>query len=221
MLANELISDLILPLRTSDTGVTALSWMEELRISHLPIVNNESFLGLISEKDVYNMNDFEEPLGNHPLSLNRPYVFHDQHLFDVIRIINSMNLSLIPVLDTHENYLGCVTLSRLLSEMARTASLEQPGGIIVLQMSELDYSVHEISRLVESNDVRILSCCLRAIDDSSEVQVTLKLNRIDISSVIQTFDRFGYDIIASFSDENDYDDLLRERFGLLMNYLNI
>ena len=221
MLANELISDLILPLRTSDTGVTALSWMEELRISHLPIVNNEAFLGLISEKDVYDMNNFDEPLGNYPLSLTRPYVFDDQHLFDVVRIIESMKLSVIPVLDEHENYLGCITLSRLLSEMAITGSINQPGGIIVLQMNEVDYSLHEISRLVESNDYRILSCFLRTIDESNDVQVTLKLNKIDISSAIQTFTRFGYEIVASFSDENNYDDLLRERFGMLMNYLNI
>lgn len=221
MLANDLVSDLILPLRTSDTGGTALSWMDEMRISHLPIVNNESFLGLISEKDIYSMNDFDEPIGNYQLSLARPYVLFNQHLFEVIRIVHSMKLSLIPVLDEQENYLGCITQTKLLEEMAEVGSLKQPGGIIVLEMNDIDYSMHEIARLVESNDAKILSCCARTFTDSTRVEITLKLNKIDVSAVIQTFNRFDYQIVAFFTDENNYDDMLKERFDALMNYLSI
>ncbi len=221
MLANELINELILPLRTSDTGETALSWMEEMRISHLPIVNNEAFLGLVSEKDIYSMNDFTEPLGNYQLSLSRPYVMFNSHLFEVIRIAGTLKLSVVPVLDLNENYLGCITQSRMLQEIAESGSLNQPGGIIVLEMNSIDYSLHEISRLVESNDAKILSCCARTFNDSTRVEVTLKLNKIDITPVIQTFNRFDYHIIASFSEENNYDDLIRDRFDALMNYLNI
>lgn len=221
MLANELISELILPLRTSDTGGTALTWMDEMRISHLPIVNNEAFLGLISEKDIFDMNDFNEPIGSYQLSLIRPYVMYDQHLFDVIRIAHSMKLSLVPVLDAQENYLGCITQSKMLEQIAESGSLKQPGGIIVLEMNDIDYSLHEISRLVESNDAKILSCFTRTFTDSTRIEVTLKLNKIDITAVIQTFNRFEYQIIAFFTDENNYDDMLKDRFDALMNYLSI
>jgi acetoin utilization protein AcuB len=128
MLANELINDLILPLRTSDTGTTALSWMDEMRVSHLPIANSEAFLGLISEKDIYDMNNLDEPMGNYRLSLKRPYVIYNQHLFDVIRVISSMNLSLVPVLDDSENYLGCITQSGIIEGFANGGSLNQPGA---------------------------------------------------------------------------------------------
>lgn len=221
MLANELISDVILPLRTSDSGSTALSWMEEMRVSHLPIVNNEAFLGLVSEKDIYDLNNFEEPLGNYQLSLSRPYAIYNQHLFDVVRVVITLDLSLIPVLDYNDDYLGCITRSTLLNQMAETGSFSQPGGIIVLQMNVVDYSLHEIARLVESNDAKILSCCTRTFDESTKIEISIKLNKIDVSSVIQTFNRFDYHVVASFSDENNYDDLLKERFGALMNYLNI
>jgi len=221
MLANELISDVILPLRTSDTGNTALSWMDELRVAHLPIVNNESFLGLVSEKDIYNLNDPDEPLGSYQLSLARPYVFDDQHLFEVIRIMASLDLTLVPVLDENENYMGCITLSRIVKEFAEAGSIGQPGGIIVLQMNISDYSLHEISRLVESNDAKILSSCMRTYEDTNLIELTLKLDKIDVSNVIQTFQRFNYQVSASFSEENNYEDLLKERFGSLMNYLNI
>jgi acetoin utilization protein AcuB len=221
MLANELINDLILPLRTSDTGTTALSWMDEMRVSHLPIANSEAFLGLISEKDIYDMNNLDEPMGNYRLSLKRPYVIYNQHLFDVIRVISSMNLSLVPVLDDSENYLGCITQSGIIEGFANGGSLNQPGGIIVLEMNVIDYSLHEIARLVESNDSKILTCATRTFKDSTRIEITIKLNKIDVSSVIQTFNRFDYQIVASFSDENNYDDMLRERFDSLMNYLNI
>jgi predicted transcriptional regulator len=221
MLANELINDIIIPLRTSDTGSTALSWMEELRVSHLPIVNNEAFLGLVSEKDIYSMNDFDQPMGSYQLSLARPYVLDNQHLLDIIRVASTLKLSLVPVLDDQENYKGCITQAALLDKIAETGSFNQPGGIIVLEMNVVDYSLHEIARLVETNDAKILSCCTRTFADTTKIEVTLKLNKIDASSVIQTFTRFNYHVIASFSDENDYDDMLRERFDSLMNYLNI
>jgi len=221
MLANELISEVIMPLRTSDTGNTALSWMDELHVSHLPIVNNETFLGLVSEKDIYELNDPDEPLGGYQLSLVRPYVYNDQHLFEVIRILSTMELTLVPVLDEQENYIGCITQSRLLKEISQVGSIDQPGGIIVLQMNIADYSLHEISRIVESNDAKILSSNLRTFIESNMIEVTLKLNKIDVSPVLQTFNRYDYQISASFSEENNYDDLLKERFGSLMNYLNI
>lgn len=221
MLAKDLISDLILPLRTSDTAATALSWMEELRVSHLPIVNNEVFLGLISDSDIYSINEPDTPLGNHQLSLTRPYVSAFQHIFEVIRSISSQKLTLVPVLDEHNNYLGCITLARIIDAMAELAAVTQPGGIVVLELNAIDYSLHEISRIVESNDTRILSCYTRSTPDSNKMEVTLKLNKIDLSRVIQTFNRYDYIITASYSEENDYDDLLRDRFESLMSYLNI
>ena len=80
MIAKEMISDVIPALKTSDTGITALNWMDIFKVSHLPIVNDEEFLGLISENDIYDLNMPEEPLGNHQLSLLRPYVTEDQHV---------------------------------------------------------------------------------------------------------------------------------------------
>lgn len=99
MLARSLISDLIVPLRTSDTGLQALNLMEEFKVSHLPIVNNNDLLGLVTETDIFETNTFEEPLGNHNLSLIKPYVYDYQHVYDVIRIVYEQKLTLIPVVD--------------------------------------------------------------------------------------------------------------------------
>ncbi len=221
MLAKHLINDSIIPLRTSDTAITALSWMEDLRVSHLPIVNNQNFLGLISDTDIYDLNKPDEPLGNHKLSLIRPYVSLNQHFYDAIRLISEQNLTLVPVLDDNSNYLGCITMFALIEKMANTASINQPGGIIVLQINSIDYSLSEISRIVEANDAKILSSYITSYSDSNKFEVTIKVNKIDVSPIIQTFNRFDYIITASFSEESHFDDLMKDRYDLLMTYLNI
>ena len=86
MLAKDLISDVIPALKTSDSGQKALYWMDIFRISHLPIVNNEDFLGLISDKDIYDLNMSEDPIGNHTLSLFSPYVTDNQHVYEVMEL---------------------------------------------------------------------------------------------------------------------------------------
>jgi acetoin utilization protein AcuB len=220
MIAKQLITDGILPLKTSDTGRTALSWMEDFRVMHMPIVNNEGFLGLISEIDIYSYNDFDEALGNHALSLVKPYVNEFQHIYDVLRIMHQNHLTLIPVVDDHEKYLGAITLQSLLEHFAESLLVTEPGGVIVLEMSLNDFMLSEIARIVESNDTKIMSLFIHSDKDSTKIDVTIKLNRKEIGPVLQTFTRFNYNIVASFSENDDVEDL-RERYDSLMNYLNI
>ncbi len=220
MIAKHLITDGIMPLKTSDTGKTALSWMEEYKVSHLPIVNNQEFLGLISELDIYNLNNFDEPLGNHKLSLKHPYVFENQHIYDVLKLVNEQNLSLVPVLNGEENYLGSINLQNLIKYFALSLSVDNPGGIIVLEMTYNDYSLTELAKIVEENDAKILSTFLLNHENSTRLDVFLKINKVDISSILKTFERYNYFVKASFGEEDDNEDM-RERYNSLMNYLNV
>jgi signal-transduction protein with cAMP-binding, CBS, and nucleotidyltransferase domain len=129
-------------------------------------------------------------------------------------------LSLIPVTDKHNHYLGVITHARIIEQFSHFTSLMNPGGIIVLEINERDYSLSEIAQIVETNDASILSVFINSIPDSTRMEVTLKLNKMDISAVLQTFSRYEYVVKASFS-EGDYDELLRDRFDSLMSYLNI
>lgn len=220
MIVKQMITDGVMPLKTSDTARTALSWMEDLRVMHVPIVNESIFLGLLSEFDLYDSNDLDAPIGSLELSLNVPYVFDYQHIFDALRVMHTHKLSLVPVLDEHQNYLGCITLQSLLQHFAASFSVAEPGGVIVLEVSARDFVLSEIARIVESNDAKILSFFTQSEPNSMRLQLSIKVNRIDIEPILQTFNRFQYDIIASFSEQNDHDDL-RERYDSLMNYLNI
>jgi predicted transcriptional regulator len=221
MLAKDLMSDLIPALKTSDTGVQALSWMDIFRISHLPIVNNRDFLGLISDKDIYNLNQSDEPIGNHNLSLFSPYVYEDQHIYEVIEIASRLNLSTIPVLSKNNHYLGLITLTDLVEVFADLSALKHPGGILVLEVNQNDYSLTEISQIVESNDAKILSLYISSSADTTRMTVTLKINRNDLSSVMRTFERYEYTIVASYLKDDEEEKLFQERYDLFMKYLNI
>jgi acetoin utilization protein AcuB len=220
MIAEELISNEIPPLKTSDTGLKALGWMEEFKISHLPIVNHTDFLGMVSEEDIINLNAPDEALGSYRLSLSQPYVRSNQHIYEVIKLVSDLHLSVIPVLDSHQKYLGLITIRDLIQNLATLSSIKDPGGIIVLEVPERDYSLTQIAQIVESNDCKILSCYVNTITDSSQMNVVLKVNRTDLRSVLATFTRYNYIIKGAFMETSSNDDM-RDRFDLLMNYLDI
>lgn len=220
MLVKNLITDGIVPLQIDDTGRVALEWMEDLRISHLPIVDNKKLIGLISEFDIYNFDNLDEKIEKMPLTSNAPFVYDYQHVFDALGVLNENKLSLVPVLDEHDNYLGIISLQSIIEFFGDSYSVKEPGGVIVLEMSSNDYSLSEIAQIVESNDAKILSLIINSDPDSTRLQISMKVNKMDLGAILQTFNRYNYNIIASFYDKNNFDDM-RNRYDAFMNYLNI
>ena len=220
MTIKELLSETIAPLNPTDSAAFALGIMDEFKISHLPIVQNATFLGLISDTDIYNFNNFEEPVGNHNLSLGKVFVTENQHIYDGITLFSSLSLSLLPVVTGNDQYVGIITQSDLIKHLAGIFAINNPGGVIILEINEKDYYLTEIAKIVESNDAKVLSLSLDSYPDSTKLEVTLKLNRMDIESILQTFNRYNYSVKASFSENSNYESL-KERFDSLMNYLNV
>jgi acetoin utilization protein AcuB len=221
MQAKDLISEVVPSLKTSDSGQTALNWMEIFRISHLPIVNNLDFLGLISDSDIYDMNQPEEPIGNHTLTLLKPFVTSEQHLFEVIGLAARLKLTVVPVLDEKSHFKGVITTTDLVRYLAGISSMDQQGGIIVLELIERDYSLSQIAQIVESNNVRVLSMYITSPPDSTRLEVTIKVNTNDLVSVIRTFERYNYDVKSWVTSDDSMDKFYSERFDLLMKYLNM
>lgn len=221
MIAKDLISDVVPVLRETDTGIQALNWMEIFRVSHLPIVKGDEFLGLISDTDIYDLNKAEEPIGSQKLSLFSPYVNENQHIYDVIEIISRLKLTVIPVLEDEKTYVGLITLNDLMQYIDRIFSVREPGGIIVLDLNSVDYSLSEISRIVESNDAKILSLYVKSSTDSRKIELTIKINRTNLSSVIQTFLRYDYTIKTTYVRDDDMKDFMEDRYNSFMRFLNI
>lgn len=219
MIAEQLVSDDIIPLRTSDTGEEGLEMMSEFYVRHLPIVNNRQLLGLISEDDILNF-DATEAVGSYSLSLNAPYVHAGDHIYEVMRVLAEYQLTLIAVVDLENNYVGVVTQEDLLRYFAGMASFADPGSIIVLETHRHDYSLAEIARIVESENTLILSSFVSSAPDDNEVNITIKVNTQNIGRILSTFARFNYTIKASFN-EAEYLDTLKEHYDSLMSYLNV
>ena len=219
MIAKELISQLIQPLRTSDTGEQALTYMQIYHLKHLPIVNNEQLLGTISEEDI-TVSPLDEPIGSFLLGLNKAYVRQSDHLFEVMSVMADHKLSAIPVVDQKDNYLGLITLEDLIQFYARSFSFSEPGGIIVLEIQKTDYSLAEISRIIESESAAVLSSFLTHDEASQRIYVTLKTNQIDTQHLEATLERFGYTIKATFSDEG-YFESMQDHYDAFLHYLNV
>jgi CBS-domain-containing membrane protein len=184
-------------------------------------VNHREFLGLISDADIYDLNDPDEPVGNHNLSLQKPYVREDQHIYEVIELLARLELTLVPVLNKEKQYLGVITQEELTRKFAHLSALQQPGGIIELEMNQVDYSLSEISQIVESNNGRILSLYVAASDDNTRLRVTLKVNLTDLTSILETLNRYNYNVVSSHLNDEDLDEFYQERFDGFLKYLNI
>ena len=219
MIAQELVSQLIHPLRTSDTGEQALTYMQVYHLKHLPIVNNEQLLGTISEDDI-TINPLEEAIGSFNLGLNKAFVREQDHLFEVMSVMADHKLSAIPVVDESDNYKGLITLEDLIQFYARSFSFSEPGGIIVLELDKPNYSLAEISRIIESENATVLSSFLTHDEASQRMFVTLKTNQVETKRIEATLQRFGYIIKATFSEEG-YFESLQENYDAFVHYLNV
>jgi acetoin utilization protein AcuB len=220
MLANDLITDEIPPLKTTDTGLMAINWMDEFKVSHLPIVNNNEYLGLISDTDILDLNITDDELGKCKISLIRPFVKDSQHIYEVVKMVSAMKLTVLPVLNENNQYIGLIPSTHLIQQFSTIAATNEPGGIIVLEMNVHDYSMTQISQIIEGNDAKILSSYLRNLPDSTQIEVTLKLNKEDLSAILQTLYRYNYNVKASFHQSEFLDDM-KNRFDSFMNYINI
>lgn len=219
MRAGDLISDEIPTLDGNDNGLFAMQLLDEYKMTHLPVVENNKLLGLISDNAVYEIENHEAPLREMREWLEQVFVMQDQHVYEVVKAAASFQVSAVPIVDANANYVGVVSVYCLVRELAKFAAIHDSGAILVLEVNEKDYNLSEIAQIVESNDARILSANVTSTPDSTKMEVTLKVNRNNVDGIIQTFNRYDYIISASFH-QSDYEDKMRDRYDELMRYLN-
>jgi CBS domain-containing protein len=220
MIARELILEGLVPLKMNDTGTAALMLMDEYKVSHLPVVDQMDYLGLVSETVLLNLPDPDQPLQLLSSTFQRVYVYENDHFFEVVSVFGSSKMSIIPVLNHADAYRGAITMTQLVDGFTRILAVDFPGSVIILELNVNDYLLSEIAQIVESNDAKIVSLYLIPHKESTKLDVTIRINQSDIRSVLQTFNRYNYIVKATFSQHNSNDDL-RDRYDSLMRYLNI
>jgi acetoin utilization protein AcuB len=219
VLAESLISHDVVPVKTSDTGHEVLNMMAHYHLSHLPIVNDTQLLGLISEDDILE-NDMDEAIGSYGLSIAKAYCFEDEHLFEIMRRMHEYKLTIMPVINRHEEYQGCIALQDFLHFFADSYSIREPGSILVVETTRLNYSLAELARIAESEGAIILGAFVSSDYENNLLYVTLKFNKTDMARIIASFERFNYTVVGNFSKDS-HDEGLRLRYEQLMSYLNV
>ncbi len=219
MIAAELISPSVPFLRMQDTLQQALEWMQEHHVSALPLCNEDRYVGMIHESDLLDATDETAALST--LAADAEKVAVKQHAFflSALNIMQQRMLSTLAVTGEDEVFIGIITMRSLLEALAKYNAAAEPGGVIVLQMRPIDFTISEIGRIVETNDARILHLNTWT-DETGHLLVAIKVNKTDILDILASFERYEYQVLQYFG-ENLSEEELKSNFDHLMNYLNI
>lgn len=220
MLTIDLLNNNIPQLQLKDTVSKALQLISDFRVTHLPVVDDEKFLGLISEEDLL---DQEQP--KMPIELMIESYIHDcvrdnEHFLTAVTCSNRIDSSVVPVVNEENTLLGVITTDNLLKTLGNFAGTNEIGGIIVLEMERSQFAISEISRIVESNDASILHLNSTTHPQTGMLTVTLHINKKEIATITATFERYEYDVIYYFGNEK-FENQIHSNYRHLMNYLDI
>jgi acetoin utilization protein AcuB len=221
MIAEDLINHMIPPLKGTDDAHKAIVWMEEFRCNYLPVVDSSRLLGFISEEIILETNDIEKHVGDFNLVGQSCYVHLDTHFYDILKVATDNKLQMVAVINDDQQYSGVITVQDTLTSFAQTAAVQMPGAILVLSMKYVDYSLSEISRLIEENHAKILSSIIKEDPlDPGKIRLTLKINQVDMSRIVATLERFNYKVIGRYQETKPVENE-RDRIDMLLRYLDI
>lgn len=221
MQAYEFINNLIPPLKLSDKSGMALSWMEEIRTDILPVVDQGTFLGLIREEMIFNQNNADTLIEEIQMDSQNCWVYSDKHIYDVLRVGAEQHSNVVAVLSREKVYLGVVTMEDSIAAFADSLSIQSQGSVLVLSLFMTDYSLAEISRIVETENTKVLSSFITSDPlDDSKIKLTLKLDKPELRHIKATLERFGYKILDHYQEESGVSSE-EDRIGNLLRFLDI
>lgn len=219
MLASQLINSSFPSVNLLDKLAFALQLMDEYDVLHLPVLSEEKFAGIISKDDLLDGNE-KSLLATVEAALQKVSVKNEEHFLTALKIISENELSLLPVVNEQYELMGVILAKNLLHMLSRFVGNEDRGGVIVLETDKRNFSFGEISRLVETNDAYITQLNTYTEGDTGLVVITLKVNKIEISDIVATFQRYEYSVRYFFGEEV-YANELKENYNHLISYLNM
>ena len=219
MLASQLINSGFPAINLFDKVSFALQLMDEYDIQHLPVLSEEKFAGIISKDDLLDA-DETRLVAAVESSLQKISVKADAYFLSALRLVAEHELTLLPVLNEQAELAGVISSKDLLRRLSSFVGNEEKGGIIVLETEKRNFSFGEVNRLVETNDAYITQLNTYTETDTGLVVITLKVNKVELSDIIATFQRYDYVVRYYFGEEN-YANELKENYNHLLSYLNM
>ena len=220
MLTAELVNNNIPRLQLQDTIGKALRLINDYRITHLPIVSEDKFLGMISEDDLLDADDEKATVELLQENFLHQSLKENVHFLNAVNYTIQFEASIVPIVNEENELTGVIPMVDLMKTLGNFSGANEIGGIIVLEMERSQFSISEISRIVESNDATILHLNTTTHADTGLLTITLHLNKKEITSILAAFERYEYTVIFDFND-GKFEDNIDTNYRHLMNYLDI
>lgn len=206
-------------LKSFDTGEYAMGLMEDWKVKQLPLLKDNLYHSLISEKDLLELPQLSDQVGDSVLFA--PALADSGHLHAALSMMTKYGLSILPVIDSEGVYLGVLTRDKMLDALAQLCSANEAGSVVTLELLLQDYVLSDIARIVESNNGHIINLLSYTDPDTGRLIITLKIDLIDIMPVIRSFERFNYTLLYYSMEEGIVDDVLQKRMDELLYYMNM
>jgi CBS domain-containing protein len=219
MLVAQLINSGFPTVHLNDSASLALQLMDDYDVQHLPVIAEDKYLGLVAKSDLLDLSE-EQTLASDNTLIHPYSVKGEEHFLTALKLASDKEISLIPVINEQLELLGVIPIAELLQYLSNFLGNNEPGGIIVLEISKRNFSFGEISRLVETNDALITQCNTFTEPETGLVIITLKINKIEVSAIVATFQRYEYVVRYYFGEEN-YANELKDNYNHLLAYLNV
>ncbi|WP_310589614.1 CBS domain-containing protein [Dyadobacter sp. CY356] len=208
-------------LKLTDTVGTALDWMDEFRTRQLVVADSGFYKGIVSEDILFDISDTTQPLSRIIIQHEDVFATEDNHPYELLRLVTQFALDIVPVVNENKNVTGTILVRDLVERFVSELGIQEKGAVVVLKIAERDYSLSEISRLIESNGTKVLSSYYsssESLHPADASLLTLKLNRTNINPIIATLERFGYDIEEAHAND-PIESVDQERLDMLLRYL--
>lgn len=220
MLTSALINNNIPRLQLLDTVIKAKQLIADFNLTHLAVVSENKFLGLISEEDLLDIDEEKATIELIQNQFSLTAVPDDVHFLNAVNFSNQHETNVIPIVNKSGDFLGAISGTDLLKTMGEFAGANELGGLIILEMERSQFSISEISRIVESNDCTILHLNTTVHPQTGMLTVTLHINKKETSTVVSTFERFEYNVLYNFGLQR-FENETERNYKNLMHFLNI
>lgn len=205
---------------TSESTIKEIKQLfKHLVFTHLPIVDNHQYIGSIAEKDLLLFENDEEKIKKYIHLLELFFADESMSWLELLKIYATHDTNILPILNNEKKYIGYYELNNILHLFYDTPFLSENGAIIIIEKEMKDYSFSEISQIIESNDCNLLGMFISEVSND-KVQITLKMGYCNISSISETFSRYGYQLLTRFHDDESFENL-KNRSEYLQKYLNM
>lgn len=219
MLISQLLNTGFPSLNIADKASFALQLMDDYDVLHLPVLSNDKFVGIVSKDDLLDADETDTHLST-PHLLQQISIKSEEHFLGALKLIANNELTLLPVVNNQSELEGVVLAKDLFKTVTLFLGIEENGGLIVLETDKRNFSFGELSRLVETNDSYITQLNTYTEASTGLLIITLKINKIEVSDIVATFQRYDY-VVRYFFGEEEYANELKENYQHLISYLKM